>query len=67
MNFFTLVLFLFLNKSLCCFNNVNNHKDHEYLKDNDDNEDVKNVEDELDKLYNKLENSILKLYPNMTI
>ena len=62
MNFFTLVLFLFLSKSLCCFNNVN---DREHLKDNDD-EDVKNAEDALDKLYNKLDNSILKFYPNMT-
>jgi len=62
MNFFTLVLFLFLSKSLCCFNNV---KDREYLKDNDT-EDVKNAEDALDKLYNKLDNSILKFYPNMT-
>ena len=66
MNFFTLVLFLFLNKSLCCSHNVNDHNDHEYLKVQDDNEDVKNAEDALDKLYNKLDNSILKFYPNMT-
>ena len=56
MNFFTLILCLFLNKSLCCFNNI---------KDRNDSEDVKNAEQSLNSLYNKLENSTLKFYPNM--
>jgi Skp family chaperone for outer membrane proteins len=65
MNFLTLILFLFFNKSLCCFDNINDHKYQEYPKVRDNSEDVKNTEDTLDKLYNKLEKSILKLYPNI--
>jgi len=74
MNFFTLILFLFLNRSLNCLKNINDRDDHgnlKYLKDvfsheHSDKFIVKYTEETLHKLYNKLEISSIEFYENMT-